>query len=124
MLDEIATQASQLKAQKSMKETELKKKERDVKKSKKEKSNQKILLSQKINQDNDLIIDNEFDNAEAVGKALVQDVIDEARENGNPLPPSVLRLLNFFKGNLIILYSINVVAAIQQLIIFYSSWFQ
>ena len=42
--------------------------------------------------------DYDLDMQDAVRKSIVQEVIDEAREAGNPLPPKVLKLLNHFKG--------------------------
>lgn len=42
----------------------------------------------------------EWEKEEAARKSLVQDVIDEAAEDGNPLPKSVLKLIDYFKGKL------------------------
>ena len=40
-----------------------------------------------------------MDKEEAIRDALIKNVIDECKEKGSPLPPSVMRLMNYFKGN-------------------------
>lgn len=40
----------------------------------------------------------ELENEDCIRKTLIKDVVDEANENGTPLSPAVLRLMNHFKG--------------------------
>lgn len=98
MLNEIASLSGQLQGHlRQQKVEEQLRKQREAKE-KEDQANKVLHLTQESNQ---AYVDQElsyWEQEENVRKALIQDVIDEAKEEGNPLPKSVVKLIDYFKG--------------------------
>ena len=98
-MNEISTQSSQLEAYEKVIEIEEAENEKKIKE-----KNIDTLLSQKNTSDM-FEEQHQEDQArlreEAVRKSLVQDVINEAKDNGTSIPPAVLKLMNHYKGKCI-----------------------
>lgn len=94
-MDEISSQASQLKAYESVRDIEKNRMEENMKKTKNVDSQ-----VAEANQLLELQLEDEraFEVQEELRKSLMQEVVAEAEESGNPLPKSVLKLMNHYKG--------------------------
>ena len=97
-MEEIATLSSQLSLHLRVKKLEDERKKKQEKKAHDEKLAADVRIAQEGNLEDQLKEDAVIDREEAVMKALVQEVISEHEETGNPLPKSVLRLLHYFKS--------------------------
>lgn len=82
----------------AVRKIEQEKRSRDALEKKKLEAERKKKELEQASRDQDLIDDQDIDEEDAVRHALVQDVIDEAKEYGYKLPPSVVRLLHHMKS--------------------------
>ena len=97
-MEEIAYQTAQLQIhRKQMKLEEEQRKKEELRK-KEEQSQEIFRLTQQSNNEYLEQEYNDWEREEAIRKALIQDVIDKASEDGTPLSKPVLKLIDYFKG--------------------------
>ena len=98
IIDEISTQTSQLEIHQKTADLEKKIRNNEEIKKKKEKAEDLFRLTQQSNQE---YVDQElqdWEREESIRKGLIQNVIEEANEEGKPLSKSILKLVDYFKG--------------------------
>ena len=79
-------------------EIEKEKKRKEAEAKEKENEQQQQQQWQQLHRFDELLDEQEDDRQSAVCQTMIQNVVDECKEKGFELPPSVLRLLTYFKG--------------------------
>ena len=100
-MDEIASETAQLKLHLQKQKIEAEKRREEERRFREDRSQQLFRLTQQNNKD---YLDqeyNDWEREETVRRKLIQDVIDQSADEGNPISKPVLKLIDYFKGKLI-----------------------
>ena len=97
MILEIASQSSQLDAYKTVQNIEMEKRAEHQQQKKKLEEEVEMKRSREAHHEQQLIDEEEMETEDLFRKSLIQDAINEANDNGTPLSPAILRLINHLK---------------------------
>ena len=98
-MNEIGLLTKKLQVHQQQRKIEQQERKEKLEKEKEEKAREFIRLTQ---ESNNQYLDheyNEWEKDKITRKALIQDVVEEAMEEGNPIPKSVMKLIDHFKGS-------------------------
>lgn len=101
--EQISSLTSQLEIHLRVQDLEKKKKKDLAEEQRRLKEEELKKKNDKAIRDEQVLYEHELETDETVRRAMVQDVIDEAKDNGIPLPPAVIKLINHHKSKIFII---------------------